>query len=436
MNQAFFSLFDIDPKRPWYCRKYGIFLLYDYVHLLKCIRNNWLTEKNGELKYSLNGKEMIAKWSDLVLLYELEKNSLVTLSRLNHTAVHPKPVERQRVPTCLRVFCEETIAAFESHEGIDKKAVEGTVTFLKMCVEFWKIVNVHQVGIDVRLRDELRAVMRSPDDWRLKYLLKLADIVEGMKKKGKGKRCQCLTPDTSKAFAHTCRGLVDLTKTLLQREEQDFVMLGDYTTDPIEGEFNGLRQGSGGAHFITVQQIVEKIRIEKAQLLLNFDIEVPKLDAGHTCTFCERSLNEKEIEILDNLEVLEISISDSVMSSIVYIAGYVVRDCKERNDEDTYEYYNNFGTYLKALNRGGLHIPNDSVVQWAAFSYLLFMAVEDACCINLLIKLFIEVAERYQFKFEKKHCRRLGNTFLKNSVLLKSPLSQKETSLRVLKLSS
>ena len=98
-------------------------------------------------------------------------------------------------------------------------------------------------------------------------------------------------------------------------------------------------------------------------MLLNFDIDVPELDAAHTCTFCERSLNEKEIEILDNLEVLEISISDSVMNSIVYIAGYVVRDGKERNDEDTYEYYNNFGTYLKALNRGGLHIPNDSVVQ-------------------------------------------------------------------------
>ena len=117
---------------------------------------------------------MVAKWSDLVNLYELEKISLVNLSRLNETAVHSKPIERQRVPTCLRVFCEETIAAFET-----KDAVKGTVTFLKMFVEFWKIVNVHQVGANVRLRDDLPAVMRSPDDWRLKYLLKLADIVEG-----------------------------------------------------------------------------------------------------------------------------------------------------------------------------------------------------------------------------------------------------------------
>ena len=67
---------------------------------------------------------MVTKRSDLVLLHELEKNSLLSLTRLNQTAVYPKPVERQRVPTCVRVFCEETIAAFVSHKGIDKQAVE------------------------------------------------------------------------------------------------------------------------------------------------------------------------------------------------------------------------------------------------------------------------------------------------------------------------
>ena len=139
---------------------------------------------------------------------------------------------------------------------------------------------------------------------------------------------------------------------------------------------------------------------------------------------------------MDNLETLEESIPPSVMNSLVYISGYAVRDDKEHSDEETYSYYSKFGSYLKALNRGGLCIPNDSVVQWAVFSYLIFMAIEDACCINLLIKAFMEVAERHRFKIERKHCRRLGNTFLKNAVVLKSPLSQKESNLRTLKLSS
>ena len=247
---------------------------------------------------------MVARWGDLVKLYELESNSLVQLSRLNYVAVHPKPVERQRVSTCLRVFREETIAAFESHEGINKDEVEGTVLFLKLFNEFWRIVNVHQSGVDTRLLDDLRAVIRSPNDYRLDYLLKLGTMVEQMRKPSNGKRVQCLTPDTSQAFAHTCRGLVDLSKTLLQREEQEYVMLGDYTTDELEGEFIGFRQGFGGADFITVQNIVEKVRIQHAKLLLQFGVEIPDIAAGHQCFMCDRELNKKESEVFDSLEAL------------------------------------------------------------------------------------------------------------------------------------
>ena len=48
------------------------------------------------LEWTRNNRTVI----DLVRLYELEKNSLKTLFRLNHVAVYQKPVERQRVSTC------------------------------------------------------------------------------------------------------------------------------------------------------------------------------------------------------------------------------------------------------------------------------------------------------------------------------------------------
>ena len=53
-NQAFFRLFDTEPQQPW-LTKGGIYLLYDFVHLLKNIRNNWLTEKMGELAFYVEG---------------------------------------------------------------------------------------------------------------------------------------------------------------------------------------------------------------------------------------------------------------------------------------------------------------------------------------------------------------------------------------------
>ena len=60
--------------------------------------------------------------------------------------------------------------------------------------------------------------------------------------KPRGKRIKQLTRDTSGIIAHTCRGLVDLANHLLL-EGTDFVILGWFTSDPIEKCFGKLRQG-------------------------------------------------------------------------------------------------------------------------------------------------------------------------------------------------
>ena len=61
VNQKFFNRFTRVAGKPWlaYLPKMNkfLYLLYDYVHLLKCVRNNWLTEENGELEYEWNGME-------------------------------------------------------------------------------------------------------------------------------------------------------------------------------------------------------------------------------------------------------------------------------------------------------------------------------------------------------------------------------------------
>ena len=111
VNQKFVSKFVTVDDKPWLCREEKTFLLYDYVHIIKCIRNNWLTEKTGELQFPHNGELHIANWNDLKELYKLD--SLVKLSQLNKTSVNPKPIERQSVDTCLHVFCEETIVALK-----------------------------------------------------------------------------------------------------------------------------------------------------------------------------------------------------------------------------------------------------------------------------------------------------------------------------------
>ena len=50
-----------------------------------------------------------------------------------------------------------------------------------------------------------------------------------------------------------------------------YVMLGNFTSDPIEKEFGKLRQGSGGIYFISVLQVLEKVTIFKPKLLLRYE---------------------------------------------------------------------------------------------------------------------------------------------------------------------
>ena len=181
-NQAFFKLFKTVEGKPWLTVD-GMFLLFDFVHLVKNIRNNWLTEQSGELNFKDKDQSFTAKGEDLLSLYNLEKEGKTPeesgvhgLSKLNEPAVKPKPTERQRVNTCLRVFCEETQAALCSHPGMKTRDVHGTALFVKKDVDMWKILKVKTTGIGIRHNNPLEAVIKSPDDPRLNYLLEMGEM--------------------------------------------------------------------------------------------------------------------------------------------------------------------------------------------------------------------------------------------------------------------
>ena len=55
VNKKFFKKFKTVDKKPWLTED-GMYLLFDSVHLIKCIRNNWITEKSSELAFEKDGK--------------------------------------------------------------------------------------------------------------------------------------------------------------------------------------------------------------------------------------------------------------------------------------------------------------------------------------------------------------------------------------------
>ena len=144
--------------------------------------------------------------------------------------------------------------------------------------------------------------------------------------------------------------------------------------------FGKLRQGSGGTYFINVQQVLEKVKIQRAQLSLQIGIDVDSLSAesAHNFEKCGFLLNEKACESFDNVAELENNLPVDVKDALVYIAGYVTR--KDENLEGTQIYYSQYGNYTAELNRGGLNLPTDNVCQWVIFSYIAFHEIANNVC--------------------------------------------------------
>ena len=127
--------------------------------------------------------------------------------------------------------------------------------------------------------------------------------------------------------------MVELSEYLFRKELFEYVFLGSFSTDPLEKEFSKLRQGSGGTYFKTVQQILEKLSISKAKLLLKLNSETVndlyQIDSGHYCDKCSFKLIEQMCDIMDFLPKMQSSISEDSIMGLVYIAGFLIAKDKE-----------------------------------------------------------------------------------------------------------
>ena len=78
-------------EKPWKTVN-NVYLLFDYVHLMKSIHNNWITEKLQELCYD-DGRTAKSE-QHIKMVSGKEKNAIVKPFKLSIIEVPPEPVER------------------------------------------------------------------------------------------------------------------------------------------------------------------------------------------------------------------------------------------------------------------------------------------------------------------------------------------------------
>ena len=78
------------------------------------------------------------------------------------------------------MFREE--AAIINHPGMrNADGREYTAAFIKIVVNWWKILNVKSIGVDVRFNNKLQAVVQDPLDEMLNTILQFGEMALQMK---------------------------------------------------------------------------------------------------------------------------------------------------------------------------------------------------------------------------------------------------------------
>ena len=210
----------------------SVFLVYDHLHIFKNVRNNWITVDSKTLSFVVDSNEYKAYWSDIQKLYEIDRATPIRLTKLTHTAVFPKLLQRQSVPLVCQVFNDKTAAAlntFKDSLGIS----EGTIILTQTMSEWFKMMNVKDRFSAIHLRYESRQPWTA-DCTSFTRLEEACQIISTCAWQGGGGRKLKLTKQTAEAFTVSTRNNVDAAKLLLADKDFDYVLPAIFADGALE----------------------------------------------------------------------------------------------------------------------------------------------------------------------------------------------------------
>lgn len=158
-----------------------LFLIFDPVHNLKNIYNNFQSRKLFEcpaLPDTLpNG--CTARFGDIVELYNHESGmSLRKAFNLSSTVISPKSIEKVSVKLACSLFSPSTRDAMAFYAAdADKTHWAETADFLTMIIKLWDILNVKTKTKGFRKRNQAMDPVRSSLDWKLMFLRRFATFL-------------------------------------------------------------------------------------------------------------------------------------------------------------------------------------------------------------------------------------------------------------------
>ena len=392
-----------------------IYIIFDTVHLLKCVRNNWINLRNNQKTFDfpdMTDKNTIlaASFSHFEVMYNMEQTSLVKqATRLNYKSLHPHSIERQNVKLVLRIFCDSTAAALQTLGPHNEQLPnwEGTLVFVKTILKFWNIVNVKSSYKGKHKRFDDAHPIRDLKDTRISWMVDFVSWLQDWKLYSEHNKTTCLTAETYVALRHTVNTIIYMIHDLLNNNILDYILLGKFQTDNLESRFGQYRMLSGCNYLISVPEVMQSEKKLRIKSLLKLHASQGDINV-HTflSKFSEIKKSKRDIAFILQFPLCSIPTPKKEdLPALLMVTGYVAKStmakiccvsCKQMFGSRELESLNldidsNVLCYFDTINRGGLTYPSNMLFNTIQCAYNIFNT-----CISEHEAKFIKVVNQKQ----------------------------------------
>ena len=248
-----------------------VFVGYDYDHVHKKVRNNWITEPNKELSFTMDGKEYTARWKDVVALYEEDQKSPFRLTKLSYSSVFTKPLQCQNINLVCQVFNEKTVPVMRTLQP--KLAInDGTIKWIELLIsQRFRMMSVKSKYQASHFNDSYREVWSSGCD-SFQCMGEISTVVSTCVFTGVRGRQKKLTQQTGNAFLVATDTNIRAAKMLIETHEFEYVIPAVFSQKPLEEFFGQCRQSVGRNFYIDIGDVITSAKAQHLHQLLKYDI--------------------------------------------------------------------------------------------------------------------------------------------------------------------
>lgn len=373
------------------CPERYFYYLFDSVHILKCLRNIWLNQKNlGTCMFYPNFETLLpfctASFQALKKLHEIECNKLLKYGYgLSEKALAPTSFERQNVKLVLQVINNVVAEGLQLVGEVNNiPHHKETAEYIKILCKWWSVMNVKTLYKGEHKRDEFQKPFTPNFDTdQYKFLYHFVEWLE----KWEGMKCTTggLTKQTHLAITHTTKAMLALAEYCFESLNFDYFLPGKVQTDSLEDRFGSYRMLAGSNYNISIRQIYDTETKLRMQTILPLALKSKSCGEFVLSFFQDKHWDEDQGS-LDSDSLFkdfcitpeDIVSTQSSLPILTYISGYAAHKlitklkceqcCSTLSIDEALDINVN-NEWISKLDRGGLKYPHPDVVCVSQFTY-------------------------------------------------------------------